>query len=152
MCVYKDTYFSRGKPLGEQLAVLSQLMKMLWRTLANQMCMLCIQGVPKQVWGEGNELWMFHGKCHRAAVMKLGAFVLLSLSADLFCSCPEPFPIGNWNQNVGQQLEGRTEKWKILNKQMAAFENTWICTCVHRCSIIFRQISWKIFLQMFFKT
>lgn len=50
---------------------------------------------------------MLHGTCPRAAVMKLGAVVLLSLSADLFSLCPEPSPIGNWNQNVGQELEGR---------------------------------------------
>lgn len=97
--------------------------------------LLCyVQGVPKQAWGEGNELWMFHGKHPRTAVMKLGAFVLLSLSADLLCLCNESSPVGNWNQNLGQELEGNPEKWKILNKQMVAFENIWFCTCLHSCT------------------
>lgn len=116
------------------LCVQAQLMKMLWRTLVNQMLMCYIQGVPKQAWGEGNELWMCHGKHPRAAVVKLGAFVLLSLSADLLYLCHQSSPIGNWNQKAGQELsmvilkneKYWTNKWLLLKTYGFAL----VCTAV----------------------
>lgn len=132
-------YFSQGKPKHTQLTVMFVCTSPVDEDALEDSCWSNVDvlhsGCPKA--GVGREKWT-SWEASQSCCNEVWCICTSLIITDLFCLCHESSPIGNWNQNVGQELDSKI----ILKNTEQTNGRLWkhtICTCVRSCAIILRQ-------------